>query len=949
MTTTASINEVPGSIDGANTEPNENRYDFRAIESKWQARWEETGQFQVENSGDRPKFYGLDFFPYPSGAGISVGHCRNYVPLDAVSRLKNMQGFNVLHPMGWDAFGQPAENEAIKQGRNPKDMVPEYAANYKRQLKLVGISYDWSREVNSSAPDYYKWTQWIFLLLYKRGLAYRSSAAVNWCPRDKTVLANEEVVNGRCWRCQTLVEKRYIPQWFFKITDYAERLLSGLDTVDWPDGIRNMQREWIGRSEGAEVTFDVIMIEERKKKKGESQSNEAFPYSFPPFSSIKVFTTRPDTLWGATFMVLAPEHPLVEQITTAEQADAVREYREKAQRASEIERQSLERTKTGVFTGAYAENPVTGEPIPIWIADYVLMGYGTGAIMAVPAHDQRDFEFARKYDIPVVLVYKTDAAQTADAMTEALPTGGVMANFTPAPNARAGTEFPFAGMPNNKATVGAIIRWLEERNVGKGVINYRLRDWLISRQRYWGAPIPIIHCPHCGTVPVPEDQLPVVLPDVEKYQPTGTGESPLAGIPEFVNTTCPTCGEPARRETDTMGGTADSSWYFLRFADPNNAMAAFDPEIVKYWLPVDLYVGGAEHAVSHLLYSRFWTKVIHDAGYINFDEPFLRLKNQGMVLAYTPGREIKKDADVNADGEENEGNEPIENWKVLLPEERSGVPENEWVWRWVKMSKSMRNVVTPDDMAQQYGADSLRLFGLFVAPFEETVQWTDKGIEAASKFVNRVWRLWTELRPHYQADWRQDLPELLTDRSNGTDEGDQNPLWLGEDERKLRRKLHQTIRKVGDDLESFRFNTAVAMLMELTNELSAFRNALAGNQPSPAQTTLLSEVLETLPLLMSPITPHLADEWWERLGRTGSTFRQSWPTVDEEAAKEDEITIVVQVNGKLRDRVMVAPGTANEEIERLALASEKVQAEQTGKQIRKIIVVPGKLVNIVLG
>ena len=908
------------------TSENPDRYDFQAIEAKWQERWEETGLFRVENHSDKPKFYGLDFFPYPSGAGISVGHCRNYVPLDVACRLKVMQGHNVLHPMGWDAFGQPAENEAIKRGRNPKDMVPEYAANYKRQLKLVGISYDWSREINSSAPDYYKWTQWLFLLLHKRGLAYRSSAGVNWCPNDKTVLANEEVVNGRCWRCGTPVEKRYIPQWFFKITDYAERLLSGLDDVQWPEGIKMMQREWIGRSEGAEVDFQLMNAPE----------------------SIRVFTTRPDTLWGATFMVLAPEHPLVAKITTPQYADAVRDYKERAQRATEIERQSTERTKTGVFTGAYADNPVTGEPIPVWIADYVLMGYGTGAIMAVPAHDQRDFEFARKYDIPIVLVYKTDEAQTADAMTEALPTGGAMASFTPSPNARAGMEFPFAGLLNNKETVATIIRWMEEKGVGKGVVNYRLRDWLISRQRYWGVPIPVIHCGTCGDVPVRDDQLPVLLPDVEKYQPTGTGESPLAGIPEFVNTTCPTCGGAARRETDTMGGTACSSWYFLRFADPHNDRQAFDPEIAKYWLPVDLYAGGAEHAVSHLLYSRFWTKVIHDAGLIGFDEPFLRLKNQGMVLAYTPGREIKKEEDVTG-GDDNDADEPIEDWKVLSAEERLTLPESQWVWRWTKMSKSKGNVVTPDEMAEKYGADSLRLFGLFVAPFEETVQWTDKGIEAASRFVNRVWRLWTELRPHYEAGWRADLSALLTDRrAMETDEGDQNPLFLGEDERKLRRKLHQTIRKVGEDIENFRFNTAVAALMELTNDLSLYRNALGGNQPSPAQATLLSEILEMLPLLMSPITPHIADEWWERLGKTGSTFKQAWPVVDEEAAKEDAITIVVQINGKLRDRLIVAPGTPDAEIQQLALASEKVVSEQNGKQIRKVIVVPGKLVNIVM-
>lgn len=946
-------NQTSEQIQDPSGEPNENRYDFRAIESKWQQRWEETGLFRVENHSDKPKFYGLDFFPYPSGAGISVGHCRNYVPLDVACRLRVMQGYNVLHPMGWDAFGQPAENEAIKIGRNPKEMVPEYAANYKRQLKLVGISYDWSREINSSAPDYYKWTQWIFLLLHKRGLAYRSNAAVNWCPLDKTVLANEEVVNGRCWRCDSLVEKRYIPQWFLKITDYADRLLSGLDTVQWPDGIKNMQREWIGRSEGAEIDFPVIsnQIVNAQMISKLQTADQGIGESTTELmtESIRVFTTRPDTLWGATFMVLAPEHPLVEKITTADNRAGVQEYKARAQRVTEIERQSTERTKTGVFTGAYAENPVNGEPIPIWIADYVLMGYGTGAIMAVPAHDQRDFEFARKYDIPIVLVYKTDTLETAEAMTEALSTGGVMAAFTPLPNARAGTEFPFAGLPNNKETVAVIIRWMEARNVGKGVVNFRLRDWLISRQRYWGAPIPIIHCAKCGEVPVPEDQLPVLLPDVEKYQPTGTGESPLAGIPEFVNTTCPVCGGAARRETDTMGGTACSSWYFLRFADPHNTHQPFDSEIAKYWLPVDLYAGGAEHAVSHLLYSRFWTKVIHDAGLISFDEPFLRLKNQGMVLAYTPGREIKKEEVVDTADDTADGDEPIQDWKVLTLEERQSVPQSEWVWRWTKMSKSKRNVVTPDEMAQKYGADSLRLFGLFVAPFEETIQWTDKGIEGASRFVNRIWRLWTEMSAYYLPDWQVELAPLLAQkRAMATDEGDQNPLFLGEDERKLRRKLHQTIRKVGDDIENFRFNTAVAALMELTNELSLYRNALGGSQPSPAQAVVLSEVLATLPLLVSPIMPHSADEWWERLGKEGSTFKQTWPHFDEEAASEDSMTFVVQVNGKVRDRLTVPVGTSNAELERLALANEKVISDQKGKQIRKVIVVSGKLVNIVI-
>ena len=934
----------------------ENRYDFRSIESKWRQRWEETGLFRVDDSGDKPKYYALDMFPYPSGAGISVGHCRNYVPLDVACRLKVMQGYNVLHPMGWDAFGQPAENEAIKRGRNPKEMVPEYAANYKRQLELVGISYDWSREINSSLPDYYKWTQWLFLLLYKRGLAYRGSAAVNWDPVDKTVLSNEEVVGGRGWRSGALVEKRFIPQWFFKITDYADRLLAGLDTVQWGEGIKQQQREWIGRSEGADVEFEIIGSGTTASAIDSAGANATSPTRTT--ESIHVFTTRPDTLWGATFMVLAPEHPLVEQITTPERRAEVAEYKDKTQRATEIERQSTERVKTGVFTGAYADNPVTGDPIPIWIADYVLMGYGTGAIMAVPAHDQRDFEFAKKYGIPIVLVYKTSnensdknsEEQTADSLTEALPTGGVMTSFQPSAGAKAGPDFPFAGLPNNKETVGKVIAWLEglgqtdgqtgenkvEKKVGKGVVNYRLRDWLVSRQRYWGAPIPIIHCEKCGVVPVPENQLPVLLPDVAQYAPTGTGESPLAGIPEWVNVPCPACGGAGRRETDTMGGSVCSSWYYLRFTDPHNADAPFSEAAAKYWAPVDLYAGGAEHAVAHLLYARFFSKVLHDAGLVDFEEPFQRLRNQGMLLAYTPGREIKPTDGTVLDGDEEETDEPLDNWKVLKPEEKLTIPESRWIWRWIKMSKNKGNVITPDEMADKYGADSLRLFGLFVAPFEETVQWSEKGIEAAYKFVSRVWRIWTEMRPHYASNWRETLPVALPE--------------LSDVERGLRRKLHQTIRKVGGDIEDFRFNTAVAALMELTNELSAYRNALGGSTPTAAQVSLISESLETLPLLMSPITPHLSDEWWELLGKPGSTFKQPWPAFDPEAAAEDAVTIVVQVNGKMRDRLEVPVGTSQEEIERLALACEKVVADLAGgRQVRKVITVPGRLVNIVVG
>lgn len=889
----------------------DNRYDFREIESKWQKRWEEAELFKIENSSDRPKYYGLDFFPYPSGAGISVGHCRNYVPLDVACRFKVMQGYNVLHPMGWDAFGQPAENEAIKRGRNPQEMVPEYAANYKRQLKLVGISYDWSREINSSKPDYYRWTQWLFLLLHKRGLAYQANTPINWCPVDKTGLANEEVVNGRCWRCGTQVEKRPMPQWYFKITAYADRLLTGLETIQWTDGIKQQQREWIGRSEGAEVDFQVFGSDEK----------------------IRVFTTRPDTLWGATFMVLAPEHPLVEKITSSEHRTAVQEYQDRAKKSTDIERQNTERAKTGVFTGATADNPVTGETIPIYIADYVLMGYGTGAIMAVPAHDQRDFDFARKYDIPIVLVYRTSPDQNADSMSEAAPAGGVMDNFIPAPGAHTPAS-PFTGEPNNKETVRKIIAWLQEYGVGKGVINFRLRDWLISRQRYWGAPIPIIHCAKCGAVPVPEDELPVLLPDVERYEPTGTGESPLAGIPEFVNTVCPTCGEPARRETDTMGGFACSSWYFLRFADPHNSAEAFSQESVKYWLPVDLYVGGAEHAVMHLLYARFWTKVIHDAGLVEFDEPFQKLRNQGMLLAYTPGREITSEAE---EGSDEEPEELLENWKILKPEEKMTIPEDQWIWRWVKMSKSKGNVVTPDEIAEKYGADSLRLYGLFVAPFEDTVQWTDKGIEASHRYINRLWRLWSELRSHYSADWKTKIVDELAD----------NPLPT--ELRALRRKLHQTVKKVGEDIENFRFNTCVAALMEYTNELSLFRNNLGSAEPTIQQELIVSELLETLPLIMSPLTPHLADEMWELLDKSGFIYREPWPVFDFAAAAEEEITIVVQVNGKVRDRLAVAPETEQIEIERLALACVKVHADLADKQLRKTISVPGKLVNFVVG
>jgi len=894
----------------------EGQHDFRTIETKWQQRWDEQGLFRAEENSDKPKFYGLVYFPYPSGAGISVGHCRNYIPVDVACRHKVMHGYNVLQPMGWDAFGQPAENEAIKVGRNPREMVPEYAANYKRQMKLAGLSYDWSREIDSSLPEYYRWTQWFFLLLYRRGLAYRATTPINWCPSCKTGLANEEVVAGRCWRCNMLMEKRPIPQWCFRITDYADRLLSGLDTVQWPEGIKAMQREWIGRSEGAEVDFAV---------EGRGGQNSS--------CSLRVFTTRPDTLWGATFMVIAPEHPLVMEVTSEERRAEVQAYGERAQRIPDADRLNANRAKTGVFTGAKAINPVNGEAIPIFVADYVLMGYGTGAIMAVPAHDQRDFEFARKYDVPIRLVYKIAPDQTAEGLTEAVPSGGAMANFTPLPEARVGADFPFAGLPNNQATVGKVIRWLEDKGVGKGAVNYRLRDWLISRQRYWGAPIPIVHCQSCGEVPVPEDQLPVLLPEVEQYQPTGTGESPLAGVSDFVEADCPACGGPGRRETDTMGGFACSSWYFLRFADPHNSGEPFSREAADYWLPVDLYSGGAEHAVMHLLYSRFWTKVMFDAGLVAFDEPFQALRNQGMLLAWTPGREIRADEAVSMTEDAEEADEPIENWKVLKPEERETIPESEWVYRWVKMSKSLGNVVTPDEIAEEYGADTLRVYTLFVAPFEDTVQWRSSGVTGAHRYVNRVWRLWSDLRPHHRSGWRKSAVAQLENAAL----------------RQLRRKLHRTIRKVDEDIESFRFNTAVAALMELTNELSVLRNALADREPTPAEALLIAECVETLPLLLSPIIPHLAEEMWEQLGHCNSIYREAWPAVDETAVAEDTVTIVVQINGRLCHRLSVPAGAPDAEVERLAVGAEKVSSALVGKPVRKVIVVPDKLVNIVVG
>ncbi len=864
----------------------DDRYDFSEIERKWQDRWREANLYHTEVDTSRPKFYGLEFFPYPSGAGLSVGHFKNYAPPDAFLRYKTMRGFNVLHPMGWDAFGQPAENQALKEKRAPGPMIAEYAANYKRQLNLIGIGYDWDREINSSDPDYYKWTQWLFLLLHKRGLATRQDAPVNWCPYDKTVLANEEVINGRCWRCNTQVEKKAMPQWYLRITAYAERLLDDLDTVDWPEGIKQQQRKWIGKSEGAEVVFTT----------GEHK--------------ITVFTTRPDTLWGATFMVLAPEHPLVSVLTTDAQREAVDAYVTRAQRTAEIDRQAEGREKTGVYLGVTATNPVNGQEIPIWIADYVLTGYGTGAIMAVPAHDQRDFEFARKFGLAIVPVYQEDGQPLdGDAMTEAITNRGVLTN-----------SGPFDGLPYNKETVGKVGRWLEENGIGKLAITYRFRDWLLSRQRYWGCPIPIIHCPEHGAVPVPDDQLPVRLPEVENYQPSGTGESPLATIPEFVNTVCPICGNPARRETDTMAGFACSSWYFLRFTDPHNTEVPFSREAVDYWMPVDTYVGGAEHAVMHLLYARFWTKVIYDAGLIGFTEPFKQLRNQGSVLAMTPGRSPNQGETASDDDDTT-----LKDWVPLKAEEVSKYSLQDIIYRWARMSKSRGNIVTPDDAAAKYGADALRVYEMFVAPFEENVQWSDEGIRGSAKFLGRAYRFIVQ----------------AAERRLGSPDGIDPAL-----EKKLQRKTHQVIDKVADDLENFRFNTAIAALMEWVNVAYEVSGQIGEGVKSPA----IEEAAETLTIMLAPFAPHLADELWTVvLGNSGFLYRHPWPTANPDLAAADEITLVVQINGKVRDKLTAPASATPADLEALAKSSTRIQEWTEGKAIRKVIVVPGKLVNIVVG
>jgi len=824
------------------------RYDPHAVEAKWQRLWKETDAYRTPDTSDKPKFYCLDFFPYPSGDGLSVGHCRNYVPTDAVSRYERMKGRNVLHPMGWDAFGLPAENYAIKMGVHPRETTQRNIANYHRQMDLIGLSYDWSRELASCNPDYYRWTQWFFLLLHERGLAYRGTGRQWWCPSCKTILANEQVEQGRCWRCGSEVTKKDLTQWFFRITDYAQRLLDDLGPIDWPEKIKLMQANWIGRSEGAEVDFALPGRDD----------------------ALTVFTTRPDTLFGATYMVLAPEHPLVEELTGDEHREAVKAYQDVARRQSEIERLSTEKEKTGVFLGAYAVNPVNGAQIPIWISDYVLMGYGTGAIMAVPAHDERDFQFATEFGLPIIeVIAPPEGAQ--GTLTEAYTGDGVMVN-----------SGEFDGMPAPGPAFEAIVAKFGESGAARKTINFKLRDWLISRQRYWGVPMPIVYCEKCGAVPVPEDQLPVLLPEIEDYEPTDDGRSPLARDEAFVHTTCPKCGAPATRETDTMDTFVCSSWYHLRYPSAHDDTAAFDKDATRYWLPVDLYVGGAEHAVMHLLYARFFCKVLEDAGYVDFGEPYATLRNQGMILA--------------GDGQ--------------------------------KMSKSKGNVVTPDSVVERYGADSLRVYELFIAPFEQSVAWSDRGVQGCYRFLGRFWNL---------------ACEVVEAQGSGA-----SRVAAGEAEaekgRQVRRTLNKTIRKVTNDMESFRFNTAVSALMEMQNEVldvwARARGALTLAQ--------WREVVTAVTLLLCPMAPHLASEVWELLGGEGVVLDAAWPGWDEELAADEVVTVVVQVNGKLRDRLQVAVGAEKDAVLAEARGAGNTAKFLEGKQVVKEIYVPGKLVNFVV-
>lgn len=800
-------------------------FDHRSVETKWQQYWEENKTFKATEDEGKSNFYALDMFPYPSGAGLHVGHPEGFTATDILSRMKRMQGYNVLHPMGWDAFGLPAEQYALDTGNDPAEFTEMNINTFRRQIKSLGFSYDWDREVNTTDPGYYKWTQWIFTKLYEKGLAYVDEVAVNWCPALGTVLANEEVIDGKSERGGHPVERRPMKQWMLKITAYADRLVEDLEDVDWPESIKDMQRNWIGRSEGAEVKF---VIDGHDK-------------------SFDVFTTRPDTIFGATYAVLAPEHPFVEKITTEEQRSKVNEYIDKIKSKSDLERTDLAKEKTGVFTGAYAVNPANGSKIPIWIADYVLMSYGSGAIMAVPAHDERDYEFAKEFDLPIV-----EVVAGGNVEKEAYTGDGEHVNSG------------FLDGLQKEEAISKAISWLEDKNIGTKKVTYRLRDWLFSRQRYWGEPIPVIHWEDGTTTTVPENELPLVLPKTTEIKPSGTGESPLANISEWVNVEDPETGKKGRRETNTMPQWAGSCWYYIRYIDPHNEDAIADAKKMENWLPVDTYIGGAEHAVLHLLYARFWHKFLYDIGVVPTKEPFQKLFNQGMIL-----------------GENNE-----------------------------KMSKSKGNVVNPDEVVESHGADTLRLYEMFMGPLEASIAWSTNGLDGARRFLDRVWRLLVE----------EDgtLSSKVTDAPNSD----------------LDKTYNQTVKKVTEDYEGLRFNTGISQLMVFIND--AYK-----------ADTLPKNYVEGFIKMLAPIAPHMTEELWSKLGHEGTLSYEAWPTFDESKLVDNEVEIVLQVNGKVKAKVMIPRDMNKEDLEKTAMENDEIKTQIDGKTIRKVIAVPGKLVNIV--
>ncbi|EST13592.1 leucyl-tRNA synthetase [Sporolactobacillus laevolacticus DSM 442] len=803
-------------------------FDHRKIEAKWQKYWDDHQTFKTNDDSDKPKYYVLDMFPYPSGKGLHVGHPEGYTATDIMARMKRMQGFEVLHPMGWDAFGLPAEQYALDTGHDPADFTQKNVATFKRQIKSLGFSYDWNREVNTTDPEYYKWTQWIFLQLYKKGLAYIAEVPVNWCPALGTVLANEEVIDGKSERGGFPVIRKPMRQWMLKITAYADRLLDDLEDLDWPESIKEMQRHWIGRSEGAEVNFQI-----------DGQEGE----------SVTVFTTRPDTLFGATYMVLAPEHKLVDKIVSPEQKEAVNKYRDEVAAKSDLERTDLAKTKTGAFTGAYAINPVNGKKVPIWIADYVLITYGSGAIMAVPGHDERDYEFARKFDLPII-----EVVAGGDLSKEAYTGDGEHVN----------SEF-LDGL-GKKEAITKMIDWLEEHKVGNRKITFRLRDWLFSRQRYWGEPIPIIHMEDGTLKPVPEEELPLRLPKTENIKPSGTGESPLANDTDWINVIDEETGMNGRRETNTMPQWAGSSWYFLRYIDPHNKEKLADPEKLKRWLSVDLYVGGAEHAVLHLLYARFWHKALYDLGVVPTKEPFQKLVNQGMIL-----------------GTNHE-----------------------------KMSKSKGNVINPDEIVASHGADTLRLYEMFMGPIDAAKPWSETGIDGSRRFLDRIWRLFVTAEGF--------LSDAVSKEAAADSE--------------FEKVYHQTVKKVTEDFEIMHFNTGIAQLMTFINE--AYK-----------QEQIPAYMAEGFIKLLSPIAPHISEEIWSLLGHDQSVEKSVWPAYDASKLVEEQIEIIVQVNGKIRARFNVEKGTSRDKLQEIAMSENNIKEQLEGKDIKKVVAVPDKLVNIV--